>query len=87
MFNEKLARRNSQPKRPLMDAIDLSAESEGGAINFFRSQEINPTIVGRRLSRERREAHANATTAQFKATRHIIRVTAEIARNIIVKTA
>lgn len=77
-WNEKAARQiNRQPVRSL-DRFDIEAESEGNATRSMRH--AAPNILGRRISKNRREADGNRKTAEKRATDHIVASTAAIAK-------
>lgn len=77
-WNDKAARQiQRQPVRHL-DAFDLEAEREGNATRSMR--QAAPAILGRRISKNRREADGNRKTAERRATDHIVASTAAIVK-------
>jgi hypothetical protein len=87
-FNEKaltrLNRQRRQQQGGSFDAIDAEAERQGNACRFFKTNEIGPKILGKRISKETRQADGNAKTADARATRNLVHDTAQIAKSIMV---
>lgn len=75
MFDEKKMRQMMrQPRKQKMDAIDQQAEAEGKARRFFREQEVEPSTLGRRISKTNRQFEGNRKTADVRADRNQQRV-------------
>ena len=70
MFNEKDLKNLRKNTVQRMDAHDLSAEAEGNARRYMRVNEVGPSILGRRISRETRKANGAANTAGVRADRN-----------------
>lgn len=87
-FNEKaLTRLNRQRRKQQggsFDPIDEEAERQGNATRYFKTNEIGPKILGKRISKETRQANGNATTADMRATRNLVQDTAEVAKKVMV---
>jgi hypothetical protein len=85
MFNDKAARRFlNQTNRRKIDAIDEEAERQGSARQFFTRNELGPANLGRRISKESRKASGAQTTADYKATKNLVKDTAKVAKRLIV---
>lgn len=67
------ARNNNQKSG--MDRLDLEAEREGSAIRTNR--QFAPSILGKRIAKNSRQADGIAKTAEFNATKYIVAETAK----------
>lgn len=70
MFNEKALKNLRRNPVRQMDAHDLSAEAEGNARSYMRVNEVGPSILGRRISKETRKANGAANTAGVRADKN-----------------
>jgi hypothetical protein len=84
MFNEKNLRKMNRGPRFEIDAIDMEAEAQGNATRFFNQNELKP-LLGRRIGKESRKANGIAKTAEAKATAHIVKATAERAKQVVIQ--
>lgn len=89
MFNEKALRdRNRQARRQQkgsFDPIDAEAERQGNARRFFSENEVGPSVLGKRISKETRKADGCAKTADMKATRNLVKDTAAVASRLVTR--
>ncbi len=84
MFNEKNLKKMNRGPRFEIDAIDMEAEAQGNARRFFSQNELKP-LLGRRIGKESRKADGYAKTADMKATKHIVKETAVVAKKIMIQ--
>ncbi len=84
MFDAKKLKNMNRSPRFEIDDIDREAESQGNARRFFKKNEIAP-LLGRRISKESRKADGYAKTADMKATKHIVKETAAVAKKIMIQ--
>ena len=77
-WNPKALKALKTPQTQGLDRFDREAESEGRARGWMNRNSVGPAILGRRISKESRNANGIAKTAEFKATAHIVKETARI---------
>jgi len=51
MWNEKAARQVQQTPKRVLDDIDREAERQGNATRYFKVNDLEPAVVGRRLAK------------------------------------
>lgn len=82
MFNPKALRDKQRAERRQqggagMDELDRAAEREGNARSFVRRNEIQPQILGRRISKDGRKQDGAAKTAENRAAQNMVKDTKE----------
>lgn len=56
-----------------MDRFDLEAEAEAAARRWVRENEVAPTILGRRISKESRKQSGAEVTADLRAANNFVK--------------
>jgi hypothetical protein len=82
MFNAKaltIANRNARRSNGNngLDRFDMEAEREGSAKRFFKSNEVKPSTLGRRISKQTRQLDGRRKTADNRAAQNLVRDTVE----------
>lgn len=70
------------PLQRSLDALDLAAEREGKARQFFGKNDLKP-VLGRRIGKDSRKRDGFAKTAGHKAARSIVKDTVAVYRNVV----
>lgn len=69
------------PRTQPLDRFDREAEREGSAIRTNR--QFAPSILGKRIAKNSRKAEGFAKTAEFIATRNLVKDTAARAAELV----
>lgn len=83
-WNPKALKALKTPQSQGLDRFDREAEQEGRARTWMKHNNVGPTLLGRRISKETRNANGIAKTAEHKATQHIVKETARIVKERII---